>query len=129
VLLLPGEYDLGLSPRNAAERAGLFEHAQLVMQPGTRRFPQLDDPVWFHADAGGLSRLIASSSSFVANVAPSVRILLAMAVARGSQRRSLIVRWGRTTLPRTAVYGDTVGPGHEPTDAAAERQVLHPLQQ
>jgi hypothetical protein len=27
VLLLAGEYDAGLPPRNAAEYAGLFEHA------------------------------------------------------------------------------------------------------
>ena len=47
MLLLAGEYDLGLSPRNAAERAGLCEHAELAVQPGARRFPRLDDPAWF----------------------------------------------------------------------------------
>jgi len=41
VLLLAGEYDLGLSPRNAAERAGLFEHAELAVQHGARRFPPM----------------------------------------------------------------------------------------
>ena len=35
-----------------------------------------------HADTGGLSRLTASSSSVEATVAPSVRIVPAMAVAR-----------------------------------------------
>jgi pimeloyl-ACP methyl ester carboxylesterase len=34
VLLLAGEYDIGLPPRNAAECAGLFEHAESA--PNTR---------------------------------------------------------------------------------------------
>lgn len=38
MLLLAGEYDLGLPPRNAAE---------LAVQPGARHFPWLDDPAWF----------------------------------------------------------------------------------
>jgi hypothetical protein len=33
VLLLAGEYDDGLPPRNAAECAGLFGHAELAVQP------------------------------------------------------------------------------------------------
>lgn len=37
VLLFAGEYDLGLSPRNATERARLFGHAELAVQPGARR--------------------------------------------------------------------------------------------
>lgn len=44
---LAGEYDLGLPPRNAAEYAGLFEHAELAAQPGAGHFPWLDDPAWF----------------------------------------------------------------------------------
>ena len=45
---------LFLPPRNAAEYAGLFEHAELAVQPGRRalspgagHFPWLDDPAWF----------------------------------------------------------------------------------
>ena len=47
VLLLAGEYDVGLPPRNAAEYAGLFKHAELAVQPGAGHFPWLDDPAWF----------------------------------------------------------------------------------
>ena len=47
MLLLAGEYDVGLPPRNAAEYAGLFEHAELAVQPGAGHFPCLDDPAWF----------------------------------------------------------------------------------
>ncbi len=47
MLLLAGEYDVGLPPRNAAAYAGLFEHAELAVQPGTGHFPWLDDPAWF----------------------------------------------------------------------------------
>lgn len=47
MLSLAGEYDVGLPPRNAAEHAGLFEHAELAVQPGAGRFPWLDDPAWF----------------------------------------------------------------------------------
>jgi pimeloyl-ACP methyl ester carboxylesterase len=32
---------------NAAEYAGLFEHAELPVQPGAGHFPWLDDPAWF----------------------------------------------------------------------------------
>ena len=39
MLLLAGEYDVGLPPRNAAEYAGLFEHAELAVQPGAGHFP------------------------------------------------------------------------------------------
>jgi hypothetical protein len=45
VLLLAGEYDVGLPPRNAPEYAGLVEHAELAVQPGATRFPRLDDCV------------------------------------------------------------------------------------
>jgi pimeloyl-ACP methyl ester carboxylesterase len=47
VPLLAGEYDVGLPPRNAAEYAGLVEHAELAVQPGAGHFPWLDDPAWF----------------------------------------------------------------------------------
>jgi pimeloyl-ACP methyl ester carboxylesterase len=45
--LLADEDDVGLPPRNAAEYADLFEHAELAVQPGAGHFPWLDDPVWF----------------------------------------------------------------------------------
>ena len=39
-MLLPaGEYDAGLPPRSAAEYTGLFEHAELAVQPGAGHFP------------------------------------------------------------------------------------------
>ena len=47
MLLLADEYDVGLPPRNVAEYAGLFEHAELAVQPGARHFSSLDDPAWF----------------------------------------------------------------------------------
>ncbi len=47
MLLLTGEYDVRLSLRNAAEYAGLFEHAELAVQPGAGHFPWFDDPAWF----------------------------------------------------------------------------------
>jgi pimeloyl-ACP methyl ester carboxylesterase len=42
VPLLAGEYDVGLPPR-MTEYAGLFEHAELAVQPGAGHFPWLDD--------------------------------------------------------------------------------------
>jgi pimeloyl-ACP methyl ester carboxylesterase len=47
VLLLAGEYDARLPPRNAAQYAGLFEQAELAVQPGAGHFPWLGDPAWF----------------------------------------------------------------------------------
>lgn len=47
VLLLAGEYDVGLPPKRAAEYAALFPAAELVVQPGSGHFPWLDDPAWF----------------------------------------------------------------------------------
>ena len=47
MLLLAGEYDVRLPQRNAAEYAGLFEHAELAVQPGAGHFPWLDEPAWF----------------------------------------------------------------------------------
>ncbi len=42
-----GEYEGGLSPQNAAEYAGLFEYAELAVQPGAGHYPWLDDPARF----------------------------------------------------------------------------------
>lgn len=46
VLLVGGEYDVGLPPRRAAEYAGLFPKAQLAVLPRGGHFPWLDDPAW-----------------------------------------------------------------------------------
>jgi hypothetical protein len=64
-------------------RCRRLSHAGLVVAPGPGRFPWLMIP-WgsVHADAGGLSRLMASSSYLAATVAPSVRIVPATTVAR-----------------------------------------------
>src|SRR5439155_22702267 len=104
VLWLAGEY-VGLPPRNAAEYAGRFEHAELAVQPGDGHVPWLDDPAWYHADAGGRSRLTAWSSSLAATVAPSVRIVPATAVARA---RVSGVRAVLSASDRDSVVG--VGP-------------------
>ena len=47
VLLVAGEYDVGLPPERAAEYARLFPHAETVVQPRAGHFPWLDDPVRF----------------------------------------------------------------------------------
>jgi pimeloyl-ACP methyl ester carboxylesterase len=47
VLLLAGEYDLAVPPECAARYAGLFLHAELVVQPGAGHNGWLDDPQWF----------------------------------------------------------------------------------
>ncbi|MFD4693952.1 alpha/beta fold hydrolase [Streptomyces sp. NPDC058463] len=49
VLLLAGEVDLNSPPPAVAEFAGLFPHAELVVQPGAGHFPWLDDPDTFVA--------------------------------------------------------------------------------
>ncbi|MFP3986544.1 alpha/beta hydrolase [Streptomyces sp. E11-3] len=51
VLLLAGECDLNSPPSAVAELAGLFPHAQLVVQPGAGHFPWLDDADPFVATA------------------------------------------------------------------------------
>jgi len=43
-----GEYDVGLSPRNAAEYAGLFEHAELAVQHGAGHFVRGERAHWCH---------------------------------------------------------------------------------
>ena len=47
VLVLAGEVDINTPPRIAAELAGLFPDARLVVQPGAGHYPWLDDPAWF----------------------------------------------------------------------------------
>jgi pimeloyl-ACP methyl ester carboxylesterase len=57
VLLLTGEYDVGLPPKAAAEYTGLFTDAELTVQPGAGHYPWLDDPASFvQAVAGFLRR-------------------------------------------------------------------------
>jgi len=47
VLVIAGEYDLGLPPGCAAEFASLFPNGRLVIQPRGGHFGWLDDPNWF----------------------------------------------------------------------------------
>lgn len=49
VLLLAGEFDLNSPPQSAAEFAGLFPDATLVVQPGAGHYPWLDDADQFVA--------------------------------------------------------------------------------
>lgn len=56
VLLVAGEYDVGLPPKRAAEYADLLPGAELVVQPGSGHFPWLDDPEWFARMTGGALR-------------------------------------------------------------------------
>lgn len=46
VLLVAGEYDVGLPPKRAAEFAAMFPAADLTVAPGAGHFPWLDDPQW-----------------------------------------------------------------------------------
>jgi pimeloyl-ACP methyl ester carboxylesterase len=59
VLLLAGEVDPGAPPRTTAEFAGLFPHAELVVQPGAGHFPWLDDA----------ERFVATTAAFLAPAA------------------------------------------------------------
>jgi pimeloyl-ACP methyl ester carboxylesterase len=45
-LLLAGEYDVGLLPRNAAVYAGLFEHGEFAVQPGAGHFVRGERAYW-----------------------------------------------------------------------------------
>lgn len=47
VLLLAGQYDAGLPPKNAAEFAGFFANAELTVQPAAGHYPWLDNPTAF----------------------------------------------------------------------------------
>ncbi|WP_216858116.1 alpha/beta fold hydrolase [Actinomadura verrucosospora] len=53
VLVLAGELDGGPLPRVAAEIAGLFRDATVLVQPGAGHFPWLDDPGWFAGAVAG----------------------------------------------------------------------------
>ncbi|WP_407555076.1 alpha/beta hydrolase [Streptomyces sp. Pv4-95] len=55
VLLLAGEFDMNSPPRSAAEFAGVFPDARLVVQPGAGHYPWLDD-----AD-----RFVATTAAFL----------------------------------------------------------------
>ena len=71
-----GAYERVCTPAEA--RGGRLEgrRGRVTRRSLVRRFRVV------HADTGGLTRLIASSSSFAATVAPSVRIVPATALAR-----------------------------------------------
>ncbi|GAA4445899.1 alpha/beta fold hydrolase [Phytohabitans houttuyneae] len=56
VLLVAGEYDVGLPPARAAEFAGLMPRAELVVAPGGGHFPWLDDPQWLVAALAAFAR-------------------------------------------------------------------------
>lgn len=57
VLVLAGEVDLNSPPAAVAEVAGVFPHAELVVQPGAGHFPWLDDAEEFvKATAAFLTR-------------------------------------------------------------------------
>jgi Predicted hydrolases or acyltransferases (alpha/beta hydrolase superfamily) len=47
VLLIAGEYDLGLPSPTAAEFAALFRNGRLIVQPRGGHWGWLDDPDWF----------------------------------------------------------------------------------
>jgi pimeloyl-ACP methyl ester carboxylesterase len=49
VLLVAGEYDVGLPPKRAADFAGMFPRAELAVAPGAGHFPWLDSPQWLVA--------------------------------------------------------------------------------
>jgi pimeloyl-ACP methyl ester carboxylesterase len=53
VLLVAGEYDMGLPPKSAAEYAGLFPNAELAVAPASGHFPWLDDPASFASIVDG----------------------------------------------------------------------------
>ncbi|WP_232072652.1 alpha/beta fold hydrolase [Phytohabitans flavus] len=56
VLLVAGEYDVGLPPKRAADFAGMFARAELAVAPGAGHFPWLDDPQWLVATLSGFLR-------------------------------------------------------------------------
>jgi pimeloyl-ACP methyl ester carboxylesterase len=59
VLLLAGELDSGPLPAVAADIAGLFPRAELVVQPGAGHFPWLDDPAFFRNAIAGFLAAVA----------------------------------------------------------------------
>ena len=56
VLLLSGEYDVGLPPGRAAEYTDLFAQGELMVQPRAGHYPWLDDPGAFTATVGAFLR-------------------------------------------------------------------------
>ncbi len=56
VLVLAGEFDVNSPPPAMAEMAGLFPHAELVVQPGAGHYPWVDDPDRFAATAATFLR-------------------------------------------------------------------------
>ncbi len=46
VLLIAGEYDVGLPPKRATEYVGLFPRAELAVQPRGGHYPWIDDSEW-----------------------------------------------------------------------------------
>jgi proline-specific peptidase len=46
VLLIAGEYDVGLPPKRAREFADLFPHAELAVLPRGGHYPWIDEPAW-----------------------------------------------------------------------------------
>jgi pimeloyl-ACP methyl ester carboxylesterase len=56
VLVVAGEYDVGLPPKCAADYAGLFPRAELAVQPAGGHFPWLDDPAWLVRTLAGFLR-------------------------------------------------------------------------
>ncbi|MBN6056503.1 alpha/beta hydrolase [Nonomuraea sp. RK-328] len=61
VLLLAGEVDLNSPPPAMTELAGLFPHAELVVQARAGHFPWLDDP----------GRFVATTAAFLRQAAPA----------------------------------------------------------
>ena len=47
MLLLAGQYDVGLPPANATRVRRVFPDAELVVQPGAGHYPWLDNPTAF----------------------------------------------------------------------------------
>lgn len=100
--MLAAEQHVGLPPRNRVRR---FLRSFRVGGAARRQAPSLlDDP---HLHVVNRSRgpwrpfpLIASSSSFAATVAPSVRIMPVMAVARGELVRVFPTRGKRQPWPK-----------------------------
>ncbi|MGW2816391.1 alpha/beta fold hydrolase [Streptomyces sp. NPDC001415] len=87
VLVLAGEYDGGPTPARAAELAGLFPNAELVVQRGAGHYPWVDD-------AGAFTRTVA------AFLDPDVRT-----VTVGGVRLAHRVRGAESAPPVVLVHG------------------------
>jgi pimeloyl-ACP methyl ester carboxylesterase len=53
VLVVTGEYDVGLPPRSAAAYASLFGRGEVAVQPRGGHSPWRDDPDWFRRTVSG----------------------------------------------------------------------------